>query len=133
MKNFLKSWVYPFVIALVVTAFCGQTFGWETYCFAVFFGSFAISSKAFDYTLLKNTISSTEKEKILTHRDYALRDIIKVETNIQKSSTKQLMKLSLQDLENKLLGMFSCCEKEDRRRELLKDLRGNLGNFRTQL
>lgn len=133
MKTFVNSWVYPVLISGFLTILCGQTFGWDTYCLPIFFGTFAITSKFFDYSHFRDTIEKIERDIIYVHRDYALRDIVKLETCIQHRSTQADLKAEMQDLENKLLGMFTCCKEEDLNRKKLRDLRGNLGNFRTQL
>lgn len=127
------SWILPFIFALFAALLCYTYWGWAESHFTVFFGIFTMVSKFFDYLILKNRNLSQETDKLNIHRNYALRDIEKVEHHIQKNSTPTSMKESLKDLENKLLHMFDCCRDKTQDKEKLKDLRGNIGNIRTQL
>jgi len=129
-ENFyITSIIYPLVSASLIVMLCIIFFGWHQIYFAIFFGIFAIVSKIFEFVREK----SLQKNILIVHRDYALKDIEKVESFIQNDGSKNEMKLSLQHLENKLLCMFKCCTETNLLKIKLKDLRGNLGNFRTQL
>jgi len=129
----IKSWIYPISISLIVLLLSVLIWGFKPYCLPLFFGVFAVSSKLFDSIIIREKINNLSIEKIKVHRDYALKDIGKVESCIHKKSSAIAMRTALEVLENKLLCMFGCCGESDPMKRKLKDLRGNLGNFRTQL
>ncbi len=129
----IKSWIYPIGISALILFATASIWGFGQYSLPLVFGSFAVVSKLFDALIIRKKNNDLSTEKIKVHRDYALKDIAKVEICIQKKHSSTSMRSALEVLENKLLGMFGCCGKLDPMKSKLRDLRGNLGNFRTQL